>query len=90
MTQPSKRMEKAVAAKTTKRQTTPTLQERLSEIDWDLLEELDQQDEGQYLPMQDNQTPSEGRLILNYANPLDLAEDKESSPQPLPKGLLSK
>lgn len=89
-------MEKAVATKTTKRQTTPTLLERLSapdwsnEIDWDLLEELDQQDEGQYLPMQDNQTPSEGRLILNYTNPLDLAEDKESSPQPLPKGLLSK
>jgi hypothetical protein len=39
--------------KTTKRQTTQTLQEKLSEIDWDLLEELDQQEEGQSVPMQD-------------------------------------
>lgn len=43
-----------MAMKTTKRQTTQTLQEKLSEIDWDLLEELDQQEEGQSVPMQDN------------------------------------
>jgi hypothetical protein len=47
-----------VAMKTTKRQTTQTpheklLQKELSEIDWDLLEELDQQEEGQSVPMQD-------------------------------------
>ena len=42
-----------MAMKTTKRQTTQTLQEKLSEIDWDLLEELDQQEEGQSVPMQD-------------------------------------
>lgn len=45
---------RAVAMKTTKRQTTQTLLEKLSEIDWDLLEELDQQEEGQSVPMQDN------------------------------------
>ena len=39
--------------KTTKDQTTPTLQETLSEIDWDLLEQLDMEEEGQVLPMQD-------------------------------------
>ena len=45
--------------KTTKRQTTQTPQENLykidwsAEIDWDLLEELDQQEEGQSVPMQD-------------------------------------
>ena len=48
-----------MAIKTTKRQTTQTLQENLykidwdAEIDWDLLEELDQQEEGQSVPMQD-------------------------------------
>ena len=46
-------MEKAVATKKTKPQTKQTLQEKLSEIDWDLLEELDLQEEGQHLPMQD-------------------------------------
>ena len=39
--------------KTTKRQTTQTLQEKLSEIDWDLLEQLDLEEEGQAVPMQD-------------------------------------
>ena len=39
--------------KTTKDQTTPTLQETLSEIDWDLLEQLDMEEEGQVLPMRD-------------------------------------
>ena len=49
-----------MAMKTTKRQTTQTPQENLykidwnAEIDWDLLEELDQQEEGQSVPMQDN------------------------------------
>ena len=38
--------------KTTKDQTTPTLQ-TLSEIDCDLLEQLDMEDEGQVLPMRD-------------------------------------
>lgn len=74
-----------MATKTPKHQTTPSLQERLTEIDWDLLEELDQQDEGQYLPMQDNPTPLEGRLILNYDSPQGLARDKEASPQSLTK-----
>ena len=49
----NKEMEKAVATKKTKPQTKQTLQEKLSEIDWDLLEELDLQEEGQHLPMQD-------------------------------------
>jgi hypothetical protein len=50
---------RAVAMKTTKRQTTQTPQENLykidwnAEIDWDLLEELEQQEEGQSVPMQD-------------------------------------
>ena len=59
-TQPNRKMEvRAVAMKTTKRQTTQTPQENLykidwdAEIDWDLLEELDQQEEGQSVPMQD-------------------------------------
>ena len=53
-TQLNRKMEvRAGAMKTTKRQTTQTLQEKLSEIDWDLLEELEQQEEGQSVPMQD-------------------------------------
>ena len=49
---------RAVAMKTTKRQTTQTqheklLQKELSEIDWDLLEQLDLEEEGQAVPMQD-------------------------------------
>ena len=51
--------------KTTKRQTTQTpheklLQKELSEIDWDLLEQLDLEEEGQAVPMQDPQgSPSQ-------------------------------
>ena len=39
--------------KTTKNETTPMLQETLSEVDWDLLEQMDMEEEGQVLPMQD-------------------------------------
>ena len=59
MTQPSRKMEKAVAMKTTKRRTTQTLQGNPfkidwgKEIDWDLLEQLDQEEEGQSIPMHD-------------------------------------
>ena len=57
----TKRM-RAVAKKTTKYQTTPTQPARLStyekktlaEVDWDLLAEMDAEDEGQPVPMQDN------------------------------------
>ena len=44
--------------KTKTPQTTQTLQEKLSEIDWDLLEQLDQEDEGQTVPMRDNPRPT--------------------------------
>ena len=54
--------------KTTKDQTTQTLQEKLSEIDWDLLEQLDQEDEGQTVPMRDNPRPTSQDLgSLNRA-----------------------
>ena len=61
-------MEKAVATLTTKRQTTQTLQEKLSEIDWDLLEELDQQEEGQSIPMQD--LPSSTPDLISSPGPV--------------------
>ncbi len=79
-----------MATKTTKRQTTPTLQERLSEIDWDLLELLDQQDEGQYLPMRDNPQP---RVTESYASPEDWIKEQmrqEGSLGNFPKGSPSK
>ncbi|MDG2067368.1 MAG: hypothetical protein P8J84_02020 [Paracoccaceae bacterium] len=51
-----------MAKRTTKYQTTPTQPARLStyekqtlaEVDWDLLAEMDAEDEGQPVPMQDN------------------------------------
>jgi len=57
----AKRMRK-VTKKTTKHKTTPTQPARLStyekktlaEVDWDLLAEMDAEDEGQPVPMRDN------------------------------------
>ena len=54
----------------TKRQTTQTQPENLSkqgkqwlsEVDWDLLEQLDQEEEGQSIPMQDStENPQESQ-----------------------------
>ena len=65
--------------KTTKDQTTPTLQETLSEIDWDLLEQLDMEEEGQVLPMRDppqtkassqDTLPPLGRPICEHPGPV--------------------
>ena len=77
--------------KTTKDQTTPTLQETLSEIDWDLLEQLDMEDEGQVLPMrdppqttasssQDTLTPL-GQLIDEHPGPIMPGPPKGLKPQ---------
>ena len=62
----NKEMERDVATKKTKPQIKQTLQEKLSEIDWDLLEELDLQEEGQHLPMQDYQgSPQESQKLVS-------------------------
>ena len=67
-------MEKAVAKKITKRQTTqmqPGNQFKIDwnkEIDWDLLEELDQQEEGQSIPMQD--LPSSAPDLISSPGPV--------------------
>ena len=65
-----------MANKTTKHETTPTQPARLStyekktlaEVDWDLLAEMDAEDEGQPVPMQDN--------------PLTKTSTSEASPDP--------
>ena len=75
--------------KTTKRQTTQTLQEKLSEIDWDLLEQLDQEEEGQSIPMQDLvQTTASSPTS---STPLGIRVDEHPGPVlgGPPKGLLS-
>ena len=71
--------------KTTKDQTTPTLQETLSEIDWDLLEQLDMEDEGQVLPMRD--PPQMTNASQPSPNPQEMI-DEHPGPilQPPPKG----
>ena len=56
--------------KMTKRQTTRTQQENLSkavkdllaEVDWDLLEQMDLEDEPQVLPMQDQPSPQSQKV----------------------------
>jgi len=89
MTQPSRKMEKVVATKMTKRQTTQTLQEKLSEIDWDLLEQLDLEDEGQVLPMRDppqskassqDTLTSLGQLIDEHPGPMPSLEAPPRDP----------
>ena len=81
-------MEKAVAMKTTKRRTTQTLQEKLSEIDWDLLEQLDQEEDGQSLPMQD--LPPTTASSQPSSAPLGQLVDEHPGPVPAmdtpPKG----
>ena len=64
-----------MSPKMTKRQTTPTLQETLSEIDWDLLEQLDMEEEGQVLPMRDPpqttvSSPPLGQPICEHPGPV--------------------
>ena len=76
--------------KTTKDQTTQTLQEKLSEIDWDLLEQLDLEEEGQAVPMrdppqskassQDTSTPL-GQLIDEHPGPIMPGPPKGLKPQ---------
>jgi hypothetical protein len=74
--------------KTTKDQTTQTLQEKLSEIDWDLLEQLEQEEEGQSIPMQDlQQTKASSQPSVNPQEMID--EHPGPILQPPPKGLLS-
>ena len=65
-----------MAMKTTKRQTTQTpheklLQKELSEIDWDLLEQLDLEEEGQAVPMQDlPDSQSQDQAVSSPKEPL--------------------
>ena len=75
--------------KTTKDQTTPTLQETLSEIDWDLLEQLDMEEEGQVLPMRDppqttaSSQPSSaplGRPICEHPGPVPAMDAPPKDP----------
>ena len=66
--------------KTTKDQTTQTLQEKLSEIDWDLLEQLDLEEEGQAVPMRDPpQTTASSQETLT---PLGQLVDEHPGPMP--------
>ena len=68
--------------KTTKDQTTPTLQETLSEIDWDLLEQLDMEDEGQVLPMRDPPQTTASSL-QDTLTPLGQLIDEHPGPMPV-------
>jgi len=83
---PKRKMEKAVATKITKRQTTQTLQEKLSEIDWDLLEEMDQEEEGQVFPMQD---PSSNKTQLPSSTPVLMTDHPGPVVEGPPPGRLS-
>ena len=64
---------RAVAKKTTKRRTTRTPQESLlitgetfpKEVDWDLLDQMDEEDEGQVRPLMD---PTGNPLASSKAN----------------------
>ena len=67
--------------KTTKDQTTPTLQETLSEIDWDLLEQLDMEEEGQVLPMRD---PPQTKAPSQDTFPPPLGQPICEHPGPVP------
>ena len=67
--------------KTTKDQTTPTLQETLSEIDWDLLEQLDMEEEGQVLPMRD---PPQTKASSQDTLPPPLGQPICEHPGPVP------
>jgi len=75
--------------KTTKDQTTPTLQETLSEIDWDLLEQLDMEEEGQVLPMRDppqtkassqDTVPPLGQPICEHPGPVPAMDAPPKDP----------
>lgn len=64
-----------MAKKMTKSEITQTLQEKLSEIDWNLLEQLDQEEEGQVLPMRDpppttESSPPLGQPICEHPGPV--------------------
>ena len=75
--------------KTTKDQTTQTLQEKLSEIDWDLLEQLDLEEEGQAVPMRDLQqtkaasqpSPNPQEMIDEHPGPILQPPPKDLKPQ---------
>ena len=66
--------------KTTKDQTTQTLQEKLSEIDWDLLEQLDLEEEGQAVPMRD--PPQSKASSQDTSTPLGQLIDEHPGPMP--------
>jgi hypothetical protein len=81
-------MEKAVAMKTTKRQIMQMRQKLQSEIDWDLLEQLDMEEEGQVLPMRD--PPQTTASSQPSSAPLGQLVDEHPGPVPAmdrpPKG----
>ena len=69
-----------MAKKMTKSETTQTLQEKLSEIDWDLVEQLDLEEEGQAVPMRDPpQTTASSQETLT---PLGQLVDEHPGPMP--------
>ena len=84
-----------MAKKMTKRQTTQTLLEKLSgpnwseEIDWDLLEQLDLEEEGQAVPMRDLQqtkaasqpSPNPQEMIDEHPGPILQPPPKDLKPQ---------
>ena len=57
-------------------QKTNPLEEKLSEIDWDLLDELDLQEEGQHLPMQDYQGQQDKASLDNSSEDKGMLRQK--------------
>ena len=79
-------MEKVVATKMTKRQITQMQQKLLSEIDWDLLEQLDMEEEGQVLPMRD---PPSNKTQLPSSTPVLMTDHPGPELEGPPPGRLS-
>ena len=70
-----------MATKMTKRQITQMQQKLLSEIDYDLLEQLDMEDEGQVLPMRDPPQTTASSL-QDTLTPLGQLIDEHPGPMP--------
>ena len=78
-----------MSSKMTKRQIMQMRQKLQSEIDWDLLEQLDMEDEGQVLPMRDppqttasSQPPSAslGQQICEHPGPVPAMDAPPKGP----------
>ena len=78
-------VEKLMAKKMTKSEITQMRQKLQSEIDWDLLEQLDMEEEGQVLPMQDPppttaSSPPLGQPICEHPGPVPAMDAPPKGP----------